>query len=280
MNDGNLAKKRQQALDQVLQQQLQSVSASFEPTQEPVKRASRPVSWHPSSYTQQHYATQMQMHHQTPQFSYMQQSDYYVGYQHYPPTPVAYSGQTSPVSAYSPTPLPYLNSTQPQPTPTYVGVDVWMDANTHVAYNGSNISPVATEPFPSYTGQSTFAWETPAAVAAPTTGFNSCTAPPTPDNFQPVAQPQAAAVPHEDAITYRPLEEPEEEEGEILVGMGLYDTPDKSDTDPELDNYRTSTSQLLGTTYRKGMMLEAAWEPPAKDDDDDDDEEDADGDDN
>jgi hypothetical protein len=81
-------------------------------------------------------------------------------------------------------------------------------------------------------------------------------------------------------VTYMPLEEPEEE-GEILVGMGLYDTPDKSETDPELDNYRTSTSHLLGTTYRQGigLTLEKAWAPPVKDDDDEEDagEEDADG---
>ena len=105
---------------------------------------------------------------------------------------------------------------------------------------------------------------------------NHCMAPPTPDDIQPVQQPQPL-VPAEDSIPYQPLEEPEEEEGEILIGMGLYDAPDKTDTDPELDNYRTSASHLLGTTYRRGqgLKLEEAWEPPASDDEDD--GEDADG---
>jgi hypothetical protein len=108
-------------------------------------------------------------------------------------------------------------------------------------------------------------------------GLQSCTAPPTPDEFQGV-QPQT--VPSDESIPYEPLEKPEEEEeeGEILVGMGLYDLPNKADTDPGLDHYRTTTSQLLDTTYRsgKGWKLEEAWEPPATDDEDSDEDADAD----
>lgn len=89
-------------------------------------------------------------------------------------------------------------------------------------------------------------------------------------------------MPAEESIPYQALDEAEEE-GEILVGMGLYDAPEKSDTDPELDHYRTTTSHLLGSTYRKGagLKLEEAWEPPQDDDssnDEEDDEEDAEGD--
>lgn len=87
-------------------------------------------------------------------------------------------------------------------------------------------------------------------------------------------------VSSEDSIPYQPLDD-SEEEGEILIGMGLYDAPDKADEDPELDNYRTSASHLLGTTYRRGqgLKLEEAWEPPATDDEEDeeDDSDDADG---
>jgi hypothetical protein len=83
-------------------------------------------------------------------------------------------------------------------------------------------------------------------------------------------------VPSEESIPYQSLEE-SEEEGEILVGMGLYDAPTKYDSDPQLDNYRSTTSQLLGTTYRgkeptgKGLKLEESWQPPEDDDDDDED---------
>ncbi|KAG4218745.1 hypothetical protein PC116_g32775 [Phytophthora cactorum] len=48
------------------------------------------------------------------------------------------------------------------------------------------------------------------------------------------------------------------------------------DDDPSLDNYRTTTSQLLDTTYRgrgRGWKLEEAWEPPVSDDEDGDEEE-------
>ncbi len=108
-------------------------------------------------------------------------------------------------------------------------------------------------------------------------GWSNDTAPPTPDDIQPVQQPQPGVLP-EESIVYEPLEDPDEEEGEILIGMGLYDAPDKTDSDPELDNYRASASQLLGTTYRRGqgLKLEEAWEPPASDDEADD-SDDADG---
>lgn len=91
--------------------------------------------------------------------------------------------------------------------------------------------------------------------------------------YQQVDQPEPV-LPAEESIPYQALDEPEEE-GEILVGMGLYDAPDKTDTDPELDYYRTSTSNLLGSTYRKGagLKLEEAWEPPKEDESSSDDEE-------
>jgi hypothetical protein len=69
--------------------------------------------------------------------------------------------------------------------------------------------------------------------------------------------------------------EEKEEEGEILVGMGLYDTSEKYEEDPQLNNYRSTVTSLLGSTFRhneptgKGLTLEQAWEPPKSDDGDD-----------
>jgi hypothetical protein len=102
------------------------------------------------------------------------------------------------------------------------------------------------------------------------------TSPPTPESLPPAQQPQPA-LPSEDSIPYEALEA-EEEEGEILVGMGLYDAPPKYDSDPQLDNYRTTMSSLFGTAYRvthatgKGLKLEESWQPPVDSDDEEDDE--------
>ncbi|KAI0379914.1 hypothetical protein F5Y04DRAFT_109292 [Hypomontagnella monticulosa] len=269
MNDSNLARRRQQVLDQAVLQQMQECTAYSTP-EDSIKRNNRPVSWHPSSHQQP------QMHIPMPQPDFSQyvvptpmtyhQPDLYSGYQNLPPTPAVYSGQTSPLSTVSPLCLPYAAPSQPQAAPAYISQDTWNAAQFIPNYASSG-SPEETEPFPSFTmGQGAFDWD--GGLAAQ--GFPMCTAPPTPDEFQPVQQSQPT-VPPEESIPYQPLEEPEEEEGEILVGMGLYDPPNKTESDPGLDNYRTTTSQLLGTTYRRGQgwKLEEAWEPPASDDEED-----------
>ncbi|CAJ2507818.1 Uu.00g090040.m01.CDS01 [Anthostomella pinea] len=276
MNDGSSARRRQQqALDQVVFQQMQDTSC-YTNYQEPVKRTNRPVSWHPSSHFQE-----PQMHIPASQADYSQYimpapvsyqpTDMYSGYQYFPPTPAAYSGHTSPASNFSPLSLPYMAPSQSQSVPQYVAANSWNSASQFAPqlFN-TNASPGTTESYPSYADQASYDWDTFAPQ-----GFNSCMAPPTPDEYQAVQQ-HVASVPPEESIPYQPLEEPEEE-GEILVGMGLYDTPTKTETDPGLDNYRTTTSQLLDTTYRsgKGWKLEEAWEPPAIDESDGD--EDVDG---
>ncbi|KAI0123002.1 hypothetical protein BJ170DRAFT_120813 [Xylariales sp. AK1849] len=277
MNDGNLARRRQYALDQAfLHQQLQGAASPYDAYQEPVKKTNRPVSWHPSSHIQQPQ-TQLQ---QLPHFDISQyaipastpysEADLYSGYQHFPPTPVVYSGHTSPASTFSPLSLPYTTSSQPQIPPHYVSTDNWIaPVYSNPTTYATNGSPGTMEPFPPFAGQSSFNWET-----FTTHGFNSGTTPPTPDNYQPVPSPMPT-VPSEESIPYQALDEPEEE-GEILIGMGLYDTPGKSETDPELDHYRTTASHLLGMAYRKGagLKLEEAWEPPK--DDEADSEDDAD----
>lgn len=109
-------------------------------------------------------------------------------------------------------------------------------------------------------------------------GMNN-TSPPTPDSLlQP--EPTPSTLPHE-SPAFQTLDEPEEEEGEILVGMGLYDTPDKVEDDPQLDRYRSTVSSLLGSRFHeqqpqgKGLKLEETWAPPiVSDDEDDEDDED------
>ncbi|KAI5862792.1 hypothetical protein GGS23DRAFT_67292 [Durotheca rogersii] len=272
LNDGGLARRRQQVFDQAILQQIQDC-ASYSTPEEPVKRSHRPVSWHPTSHFQQpHMHIPMPQpdfsHYVVPAPTAFHQADIYAGYQNLPPTPAVYSGQASPISSVSPLCLPFSAvSHPPHGAPAYVSQDAWNPAPQFVlnpyAPGGS---PEETEPFPSFTSQASFEWD---GLATP--GFTTCTAPPTPDEYQPVQQP---TVTPEESIPYQPLEEPEEEdeEGEILVGMGLYDPPNKDETDPELDSYRTTTLQLLGTTYRgggRGWKLEEAWEPPATDDEDD-----------
>ena len=111
-------------------------------------------------------------------------------------------------------------------------------------------------------------------------GFdNSSTAPPTPENFLPIQHPEPT-FPAEESIPYHPLSD--SDDGEELIGMGLYDTPEPAKTlssDPQLDNYRSlMMSHLLGVGRRveptgKGLKLEETWNPPPSDDEEEDDDE-------
>ncbi|KAJ2976776.1 hypothetical protein NUW58_g8003 [Xylaria curta] len=278
MNDGHQSRRRQQALDQALLQQMQDTTSYYANRPEHVKRSSRPVSWHPSSHLADAQPMDMQIPHADfGQFAMPVPNPYhpkecFVGYQNLPPTPAAYSGHTSPVSSFSPSLLPYGQTTQVAAMPAYIS-ESWMPTTqlTSNCFNPS-YSPDVVGSFPAYNNQASYGWHTYAPE-----GLQSYTTPPTPDECRGLRQPEA--VPPEESIPFQALEEPdnEEEEGEILVGMGLYDQPTKADTDPELDHYRLTTSQLLDTTYRtgKGWKLEEAWEPPTTDDEDAD--EDVDG---
>ncbi|KAL7925344.1 hypothetical protein ACQKWADRAFT_283739 [Trichoderma austrokoningii] len=249
------AARRQQVLDYISSTQN---TESFAPTRQP-----RPVSWHPSS------------HLQTPQFEYIPQQTFYEyptmqhGYHTtFQPSPpmASYSNSTSPSSNFSPLPLPYQSTEAMTTAPA----NEWQTANQSAPYyptladnqfmNGAvnERSPTDALNWNSYIYQ----------------GFSE-TSPPTPDSFLPSAQQPQPEVP-EAAI--QPLDE-YEEEGEILVGMGLYDTPGKYDEDPHLNNYRSTVSSLLGASYKhqeptgKGLKLEETWEPPKSDDEEEDDEE-------
>ncbi|KAI0471065.1 hypothetical protein GGR56DRAFT_128020 [Xylariaceae sp. FL0804] len=352
MNDGgNLARRRQQALDHAVFQHFQepSPSSSSYHADQQVRRQARPSSWHPSSQFQGPNmsvprddftpcymptpATYPHQHHHQPR--QQQQPDWYYGYQNYPPTPAVYSGQASPASTFSPLSLPYGASCQPQQgclPPSYDQAALYTPASqcTPGYFNlggcgSGTTAAAAAEPFPAYSAQAASLVDWNAFAAA--RGFGpGTTTPPTPDEFPAAAPPplqqqhqhqhqqqyqhqqyqhhRAAAAPvvEESMIPYHPLDEgqqqqqqpamahesevEDDEEGEILVGMGLYDDPPtmtttmnvggKSDADPALDHYRASTSQLLDSTYRssgKGWKLEEAWEPPASSSSDSDEDE-------
>lgn len=108
-------------------------------------------------------------------------------------------------------------------------------------------------------------------------GFDAVTTPPTPESFLPI-QSHEPSLHVEEPIPYHPLDEAEEE-GEELVALGLYDTPEKSSAEGSLNNYhRALASYTLDSGHRKqesmgkGLKLEETWNPPESDEDDDDDD--------
>ena len=241
--------------------------------------SNRPVSWHPSSHMQ---AQQM---HQYADSSYFHTRNEFQRFD-FPPTPAVYSGYCSPSSTFSPVSVPFTGYAQPQFQ--YSEVSTYPSASSYTAYQ----QPASTQQAPFYMSTPTEITDSQMYTQSDwhnftANGFDRSTAPPTPENFLPIQHP-SPSFPEEDAIPYHPLSEAsEEEEGEILCGLGLYDTPDvlKSvSSDPQLNNYRSSVmSQLLGSVYGKepvgkGLKLEETWNPPTSDGEDDDEDEEADGD--
>lgn len=101
----------------------------------------------------------------------------------------------------------------------------------------------------------------------PSTGYSqNMTAPPTPEEPTKIPQAEPVVVKHE-ATPYMTPEEvnPEDEEkGDILIGLGLYDPPEKLH------------GGLLGSSFEptgKGLKLEDAWEPPVEEEEEEDDAE-------
>lgn len=245
-------------------------------------RSARPFSWHPPSQFVHQPEPQVQLQ---PQAQYQMSSsqfpvysyadvDYFMSSRQLPPTPAVYSGYTSPTSAFSPLSLPTTGFEQ-QPL-QYFPQASWATM--------PELSPPAPGPAPlvgrlarSSTGTGSDAYS---EAAPPSTvdswnsfashGFNSSTAPPTPEDFvqAPQAEPKLQS---EESIPYQPLEGEEDDDGEILYGMGLYDTPEKP-IDAHLEYHRSTISSLLGGSFThqeptgKGLKLEDAWEPPASDD--------------
>ncbi len=232
----------------------------------------RPVSWHPSSYLAPQPVSQGAYQVPTPEInSQFQVYDL-------PPTPAIYSGYTSPSSTFSPLSLPYSGYEQsmsyPHNSNTYQTNNFNIDQTPYLQQSSQNFVSQSTSNVDS-SMYSHFDWNSFAV-----NGFdNSSTAPPTPENFLPIQHPEPT-FPAEESIPYHPLSD--SDDGEELIGMGLYDTPEPAKTlssDPQLDNYRSlMMSHLLGVGRRveptgKGLKLEETWNPPPSDDEEEDDDE-------
>ncbi|KAK4072515.1 hypothetical protein H0G86_012677 [Trichoderma simmonsii] len=215
----------------------------------------RPVSWHPSMHMQSPQDEYLQ----TPSFDWLpstmqhaQYTNYHSASQPSPPM-VSYSNNTSPSPTFSP------------PSPTYMGTEAMTTRPVDEWQLAACYPNMSDDRFAMSTLNS--------AVDAYSLGYIDTT-PPTPSSYMPT-QPLQPTLP-EAAIQV--LDEPEEE-GEILIGMGLYDTPGKYEEDPHLNNYRSTVSSLLGSSVRpreptgKGLKLEETWEPPKSDNEEEDEEE-------
>lgn len=272
--------------------------------------SARPVSWHPSSYMASNPVTypamnQQQHHHsQTPSCyplstptmydapAYADAPEAAAAYPSLSPMEACQSTNVSPCSTFSMPPQAF------NPAGQYMSPDTWamqQQQQQHRAQqqnstpyfhqaDGLMMDQQQQQP-PSLTpAESTLDWnEDPSASLQ---HAMAGTTPPTPETYPMQQQQQAAAI-IPTATTAAGANSVDngcndDEDGEILVGMGLYDfdAPDKmSREDPQLDNYRSTMSSLLGSTYEyshrsqatgKGLTLEQAWEPPKSDDEDED----------
>lgn len=247
MNDETVQRRRQQALEQA-----SAACYSVEQQQQQQPKSSRPSSWHPSSYG---HLTQSQQPLYTLSSAnmFVDQQDIYGSHAHLSPMMTANSCNTSPSTSFSPLALPYQTASNMQ----YIsGEDMTMARPASMTY------PSAGEDGTTYIN----GWDWNSFIMH---GFSSTT-PPTPETFPPSMT--------EESIPYQALDESTEEEGEILVGMGLYDKPEKYNEDPQLNNYRSTVSSLLGSSFRgnepqgKGLKLEETWEPPKPEENDEEEE--------
>ncbi|KFY30493.1 hypothetical protein V494_08144 [Pseudogymnoascus sp. VKM F-4513 (FW-928)] len=265
----------------------QSMSASGEPSQAyltPLQAASqtRPLSWHPSAYSTYDVPYQPVFNPSIPDYSMS-----YSNNQELPHTPALQSSYGSPSAAFSPESQPWTNYDQEYPlydTSSLMQQSLNAPMDDYNMYAHYQLQLAEQTEQTSYNDcmnpsiYSHFDWNNFAA-----NGFEDGTAPPTPENFLPIQHPEPPCA-IEATIPYHSLDD-QEDEGEILVGMGLYDTPEKSShPDVQLEQYRTAMiSQYLGSTHRaaaestgKGLKLEETWNPPASEDGEDD-EQDAEG---
>ncbi|KFY85094.1 hypothetical protein V500_08716 [Pseudogymnoascus sp. VKM F-4518 (FW-2643)] len=262
----------------------QGMSASGEPSQAyltPLQAVSqtRPLSWHPSAYSTYDVPFHPVFNPSMPDYSMP-----YSNNQDLPLTPALQSNYGSPSAAFSPESQPWTNYDQEYPLYDTTSLMHASFNNTGMedynVYAPYQLQLAAQTQQTSYNDcmnpsiYSHFDWNNFAA-----TGFEDGTAPPTPENFLPIQHPEPPCA-IETTIPYHSLDD-QEDEGEILVGMGLYDTPDKpSLPDVQLEQYRTAMiSQYLGSTHRatesstgKGLKLEETWNPPASEDGDDEDQ--------
>ncbi|KAH8891343.1 hypothetical protein GQ53DRAFT_154060 [Thozetella sp. PMI_491] len=148
--------------------------------------------------------------------------------------------------------------------------------------------PVGQYPFPAYQEVDLYTSfqqlpPTPAAYSgynspASATAFSPLSLPYSNLDFPSYVSPAWAAGTAPTNASQSSLED-DEADGEILYGMGLYDTPEN----PQLDYHRSTVLSLLGPADSadeptgKGLKLEDAWDPPALDDDDEEKDDDDEG---
>jgi hypothetical protein len=248
---------------------------------QPVLHSSRPLSWHPSGHSTYEQPYQ-------PNYN-MQINDWNAAYNMESATPAIFSAYGSPISSFSPPSQPAIGYDQNIPffsdasslcVPAFDNnANISTNNNMYTTYQSSPISQL--EDSQSYTNlsggmnpsiYSHFDWN-----SLSSNSFDNASAPPTPNNFLPIQHPDPPCN-VEDPIPYTSLDD-EEADGEELIGMGLYDTPEKSaPRDSQLDQYRAlMMTQLLGPGYNKneptgkGLKLEETWNPPRSDDGEDDD---------
>jgi hypothetical protein len=238
-----------------------------------VGRPARPVSWHPSSQVQ-HAPSQLQQYISLPPSTPSMIADHgnYFGQPHFSPLMVSYSNETSPTSTFSPLPTA-LNSAEAASFPSNEGWDFSQRApdtypvNASHRFSAGSDQLLANPAMGNTSPDQPFDWN-----SFVTQGYHNTT-PPTPEYIPHLREMKPASMADE-PLPYQPLDEPEEE-GEILVGMGLYDTPEKTQDDPQLNNYRSTVTSLLGTHFRpdepqgRGLKLEETWEPPKSEEVDD-----------
>lgn len=231
-----------------------------------MEQSSRPVSWHPSTQMLHPAAYSNNMYGMPSNFNNFD----------LPSTPAVYSGYASPAS-FSPESNTYNYFEQPQyPLDSSMSATAFDPSATYFPYQAA----VSQMDYSDYVDQSekidnTGMYSSNEWENFTMNGFHSTTAPPTPENFLPIQHPEPS-LQSDSAIPYHSLSD-DDQDGEELVGMGLYDAPEKAaPLDPQLDNYRAlMMSQFLGPQYakqepaRKGLKLEETWNPPASDDEED-----------
>lgn len=243
-------------------------------------RDPRPTSWHPGC---QPYQAQplLQVAFSTyanpPPNVFMEQAGpHYMAHSSFSPGLTARSSNTSPESTFSPLPLESGFAESGHFTP---GLD-WQAAEASFlqqpfkACDFGHSLPTSPRPLDiTPLANATDAYgETCYPFYSSLQAFDSRT-PPTPESFPQVAEVKSTEV-AEQPVPYQVLED--DAEGEILVGMGLYDAPEKCVEDVSLNNYRSTITSLLASDFRseehrgRGLKLEETWEPPNVDDKDDD----------
>ncbi|KAK3499274.1 uncharacterized protein B0T23DRAFT_409339 [Neurospora hispaniola] len=251
------------------------VEFMYDPETKPTTTA-RPVSWHPSS--QQVAYSQPYPQESTMAFApYPSYQDFgaCTQFQQLPPTPSVYSGSNSPCSAsFSPLTLPYPSVDFQQSQHQYASpaTQLYQPAPESPQSMAGMTGDLSYAAFSKAEGN-VMGWT---SYAPSSSGLDTYTAPPTPNNFELPEQFTNTKMASEEPISYEAPED-DESDGEILYGMGLYDPPETNEP-ADMDLHQSTVFSLLGNAavYEKpsgkGLKLEDAWEPPASDDEEDNEE--------